>query len=97
MNNLILMAGLKTVQENLISNWLAPAFFIVVAAVSITLLVKKQMRELVLFAAIAVVAALLLFSGETLFGKEGIFTKIGNNAATSIGQAILPPETIIYH
>ena len=71
-------AGLGTLQKTLVSNWIGPAFFIIVAGFAIKFIISRQFRELAGFLAIAAVVALLVFNAGGLFGKEGIFYKIAD-------------------
>lgn len=93
MNLLFFLAsndGLGNLQNTLVSNWIGPAFLIVVAALSIKFIVSRQFRELAGFLGIAAVVALLIFNGGNLFGKNGIFYKIAegfSNLLTGGGQS----------
>lgn len=81
MNLLLFLAadpGLKGVQTNLISNWIGPAFFIVVGALALKFIISRQFRELAGFLGIAAVVALIVFNTDKLFGEKGIFTKIAD-------------------
>lgn len=90
MNNLDVMdfmaAGLGGVQSNLVSNWIGPAFFIVVAGFAIKFAISRQFRELAAFLGIAAVVALLVFNADGLFGSDGIFTKVADGFANMIGS-----------
>ena len=82
MNMSILLAntaGLGTLQKTLVSNWIGPAFFIVVAGFAIKFIVSRQFRELAGFLGIAAVVALLIFNAGGLFGTDGVFYKIANS------------------
>ena len=70
--------GLQNVQTNLISNWIGPAFFIVVGALALKFIISRQFRELAGFLGIAAVVALIVFNTDRLFGQNGIFTKIAD-------------------
>lgn len=85
MNNLIMILGLGTLQNDLISNWIGPAFFIVVAGFAIKFIISRQFRELASFLGIAAVVALLVFGGDFLFGKDsGIFYKIAKGFSNQL-------------
>lgn len=70
--------GLQNVQTNLISNWIGPAFFIVVGSLALKFIISRQFRELAGFLGIAAVVALIVFNTDRLFGQNGIFTKIAD-------------------
>lgn len=79
-------AGLGTLQSNLVSNWIGPAFLIVVAGLAIKFIISRQFRELAGFLAIAAVVGLLIFNAGGLFGSNGIFKNIADGFSTSIGS-----------
>ena len=72
-------AGLGDLQKTLVSNWIGPAFFIVVAGFAIKFIVSRQFRELAGFLGIAAIVALLIFNAGGLFGTDGVFYKIANS------------------
>lgn len=89
MDFLMLLAGdpgLGRLQTNLVSNWIGPAFFIVVAGFAIKFIISRQFRELAGFLAISAVVALLVFNASGLFGKGGIFYNIANSFSGTLGN-----------
>lgn len=89
MNTLMLMladgnAGLGNLQQNLVSNWIGPAFFIIVAGFAIKFIISRQFRELAGFLGIAAVVALLVFNANGLFGTNGIFYKIAQTFSNTL-------------
>ena len=64
MNISLLLAtdGLGALQKTLVSNWIGPAFFIIVAGIAIKFIVSRQFRELAGFLGIAAIVALLIFN-----------------------------------
>lgn len=79
-------AGLGSLQQTLISNWIGPAFFIVVAGFAIKFIISRQFRELAGFLGIAAVVALLVFNADGLFGTGGIFYKIAKAFSEALGS-----------
>ena len=79
-------AGLGTLQRTLVSNWIGPAFFIVVAGFAIKFIISRQFRELAGFLGIAAVVALLVFNADGLFGSGGIFYKIAKSFSEALGS-----------
>ena len=79
-------AGLGSLQQNLVSNWIGPAFFIIVAGFAIKFIISRQFRELAGFLAIAAVVALLVFNANGLFGNDGIFYRIANSFSGSLSD-----------
>lgn len=84
MSMLLANAGLGALQRTLVSNWIGPAFFIIVAAVAIKFIVSRQFRELAGFLGIAAIAALLIFNASGLFGTNGVFYKIANSFSKAL-------------
>lgn len=80
--------GINKLQGMLISDWIGPAFLLVVAALSIKFVVQRQFRELATFLVIAAIVAVLIFAGEQVFGSGGWFTNLGKSAAELIGNFI---------
>lgn len=79
-------AGLGSLQQTLVSNWIGPAFLIVVAGCAIKFIISRQFRELAGFLGIAVVVALLVFNADGLFGSGGIFYKIAKAFSEALGN-----------
>lgn len=79
-------SGLGNLKDNLVSNWIGPAFFIVVAGFAIKFVISRQFRELAGFLAIAAVVALLVFNADGLFGSGGIFYNIANGFSGLLGS-----------
>lgn len=83
---IVATAGLGKIQEGLVSNWIGPAFFIVVAGFAIKFIISRQFRELAGFLGIATVVGLLIFNAGGLFGDDGIFVKIAKTFSTDMGS-----------
>lgn len=79
-------AGLGTLQDTLVSNWIGPAFFIVIAGFAIKFILSRQFRELAGFLLIAAVVALLVFNADGLFGENGVFYKIADAFSGSLSN-----------
>ena len=79
-------AGLGKLQDTLVSNWIGPAFFIIVAAFAVKFIISRQFRELAGFLAIAAVVALLVFNADGLFGSGGIFYNIAKAFSEALGN-----------
>lgn len=77
-------AGLGSLQKTLVSNWIGPAFFIVVAGFAIKFIISRQFRELAGFLGIAAIVALLVFNSNGLFGTNGVFYKIAKAFSSSL-------------
>lgn len=81
---LIATTGLGNLQNSLISNWIGPILFIVVAGVSIKFIMSRQFRELAAFLGIAAVVGLLVFNASGLFGDKGVFYKVADGFSNLI-------------
>lgn len=88
MNDMLMLgnAGLGSLQKSLVSNWIGPAFFIIVAGFAIKFIISRQFRELAGFLGIAAVVALLVFNANGLFGTNGIFYKIASGFSTKLSD-----------
>lgn len=79
-------AGLGSIQKNLVTNWIGPAFFIVVAGFAIKFIISRQFRELAGFLGIAAIVALLVFNAGGLFGTDGVFYKIADSFSDKLTE-----------
>lgn len=77
-------AGLQSLQNSLINDWIGPVFFIALAVGAIYFVVNREFRKLAVFAGIAVVVALFIFFGEDLFGARGNLTNSGKKITDSV-------------
>lgn len=76
-----------------INSWIGPAFVLIIAAVAIVLAIKRQLAAFLSFAVMAVLAALFIFFGNDLFGKNGSISKAGKDVATKINAVDLTETT----
>lgn len=76
-----------------VSDWIGPVLVGIIAAVAIVLLWKRQFAGFLTFAAMAVLAALFVFFGGDLFGKEGNISKAGKDVAKKINTVDLTHTT----
>lgn len=86
MDILIFAAGLGDLKTDLMDDWLAPLFIIVVAVFSIVFLKDRAWMKLLGFVGIAAVVGMLMFGSETLFGKDGAATTLATNTASDIAR-----------
>lgn len=77
-------SGFSQLKDSFINNWLGPIFILVVAAIAIKFVISRQFRELAGFLAIAAVVGLLVFAGDSIFGKSGYLSKM----ADGIGKGV---------
>lgn len=85
MTNLFLYNGLKAVSDNIIDNWIGPAFFIGVAFFAIIFIKDREFRKLLAFLAIAAIVGALIFFGREFFKKEGKVTTTVKNTVDKLG------------
>lgn len=88
MNSIVVLAGLETLYNDIISNWLGPLFFIAVAAFALMFIKDRAWMKLIGFVGIAAVVGVLIFAGGDLFGKDKGFTKVAKDAGTTVTQTI---------
>ena len=79
--------------DTAISDWIGPLLVGIIAVVAIVLLWKRQFAGFLTFAAMAVLAALFVFFGDDLFGKNGNISKAGKDVATKINTVDLTNTT----
>lgn len=87
MDMLFLYSGLGGIQDKLISNWIGPAFFIMVAVFALYFIKEQQFRKLLAFVGISIVVGILIFYGSEIFDKDGSLVREGKELVT---QVILP-------
>lgn len=85
--------ALSNLVDFAINSWIGPAFVLIVAAVAIVLAIKRQLAAFLSFAAVAVIAAIFIFFGDDLFGKNGNISKAGKDVATKINTVDLTNTT----
>ncbi len=91
---LLATPALSNLLDTAISQWIGPVLVGLIAVVAIILLWKRQFAGFITFAAMAVLAALFVFFGGTLFGKSGNLTKAGNDVAKKINTVDLSNTTL---
>jgi hypothetical protein len=82
-------AGLNALFESLKTDWLGPAFLIVVAAITITLVIKREFRGLIAFGVVAIIGAIFIFFGDTFFGANGSLTKAAVDIANQVNTMLV--------
>lgn len=87
-NNAVFNAGIKTITDDFMNNWIGPVFLLIVAAISITFLINRQFRQLAIFLVIAAIVGAAVFFGSALFGKDGTFSKFAKNKASTINTVV---------
>lgn len=85
--NLVLAAGLSGLWDSIRTNWLAPIFLAAVAIFSVIFLKNRQWTALISFVGIAIVVAVLIFAGSSLFG-DGSGTKGLGSVAEKAGTQL---------
>lgn len=81
--------GLSNLQSTISTNWVGPIFIIVVGAVGITFLVKREIRKLIIFLVIAAIVGVLVYGASGLFGSSGALNKSATNIANNV-NVIMP-------
>lgn len=76
---------MQTLSESIIMDWLGPIFLLLVAALSIMFIVKKQWISALSFAGLAIVVGVFIFGGDALFGDGGNLQQVGVDLSGEIG------------
>lgn len=74
------------------TGWIGPVFLIIVAGVSITFLIRREIRQLLIFLVIAAIVGLLVYGGQALFGQQGNLKNAANTVANNV-NVIVPTLT----
>lgn len=82
--------GLSSAWDTIVNDWLGPILIAIITVVAITLLIRKQIAGFITFALVAVVAAVLVFNADSLFGKDKGLTKVGSDFASEVTNTIDP-------
>lgn len=85
--------ALGNLVDTAISDWIGPLFVAAIAVVAVVLLWQRKLAGFITFAAIAVIAALFIFFGGDLFGKNGNLSKAGKDVAKKINAIDLTTTT----
>lgn len=90
MTNLFpLFDGLSGLQTTITNNWVGPIFIVIVGAVGITFLVKREIRKLIIFLIIAAIVGVLVYGASGLFGSGGKLNQSASNLASNV-NVIMP-------
>ncbi|MFT8705298.1 hypothetical protein [Bifidobacterium aquikefiricola] len=77
------LADLTALNSTLTQRYVGPAVITIVICVSIMYLIKKELRPFVVFAAIAALAAIIIYAAPAIFGQGSTAV---HNGATLITQ-----------
>lgn len=88
MTNLVMLNGFTALKNLIITGYIGPIFFMVIAGVSLTFLMQRQFRALFSFLGIVVIVSLFIFAGDYLFGDAGKLTAAGKSVAGTVGNTI---------
>jgi len=93
MNTFIAAPALGDLVNFAINSWIGPLFFIGLAAGALWFAYKRQLAGFLSFAVVAVIAAIFIFFGSDLFGKNGNISKAGKDVATKVNAVDLDNTT----
>lgn len=79
--------------DTAISDWIGPVLVGIIAVVAIILLWQRKLAGFITFAAMAALAALFVFFGADLFGKNGNLSGAGKDVAKKINSIDLTNTT----
>lgn len=77
-------AGLGTLANNIIFNWIGPIFLVGVAAFAIVFIRDRAWMKLATFVGIAAIVGILIFAGSYFFGANGTLTGAARDTAKDI-------------
>lgn len=87
-HNILAAGGLSGAWDTIVNDWLGPIIIAIITVVAITLLIKKQIAGFITFALVAVVASVLVFNADSIFGKDKGITKVGSDFAKTATNSI---------
>lgn len=85
-DSLYLAAGLSTLWTNIQNNWLGPIFLAAVAVFAIMFIKDRAWMKLIAFVGIAAIVGVLVYAGDSLFGKNGNLKNVAQKAAKDINS-----------
>lgn len=71
------IADLSGVWAALVSHYIGPAIIIIVGAMSVMYLAKKQLRPFVVYLALAIIVAITIYAAPALLGQDSTLVKNG--------------------
>ena len=71
------IADLSAVWSALVSHYIGPAIIIIVGAMSVMYLVKRQLRPFVVYLALAIIVAITIYAAPALLGQQSTLVKNG--------------------
>ncbi len=78
------IADLSGVWASLVRGYIGPAIIIIVGAMSVMYLAKKQLRPFVVYLALAVIVAITIYAAPALLGQQSTLVKNGGEIARQI-------------
>ena len=78
------IADLSGVWASLVRGYIGPALIIIVGAMSVMYLAKKQLRPFVVYLALAVIVAIVIYAAPALLGQNSTLVKNGGEIARQI-------------
>ena len=71
------IADLSGVWSALVRGYIGPAIIIIVGAMSVAYLVKRQLRPFVVYLALAVIVAITIYAAPALLGQQSTLVRNG--------------------
>ena len=78
------LADLSSVWSALVRGYIGPAIIIIVGCMSIMYLVKHQIRPFVVYLALAIIVAIVIYAAPALLGQQSALVKNGGEIARQI-------------
>jgi hypothetical protein len=80
---------MQNLVNSVITDWLGPILIVMIAALSLMFIVRKQWVSALSFAGLAIIVSLFVFFGPQLFGKSGNLTGVGNKLSQQINTVVV--------
>lgn len=78
------IADLSSVWSSLVSHYIGPAIIIIVGAMSIMYLIKMQIRPFLVYLALAVIVAIVIYAAPALLGQNSTLVKNGGEIVKQV-------------
>ncbi len=78
------LADLSSVWSSLVSHYIGPAIIIIVGAMSIMYLIKMQIRPFLVYLALAVIVAIVIYAAPALLGQNSNLVKNGGEIVKQV-------------
>ncbi len=78
------IADLSGVWAALVSHYIGPAIIIIVGAMSVAYLVKRQLRPFVVYLVLAIIVAIVIYAAPALLGQNSTLVRNGGEIVKQV-------------